>query len=489
MSPLRRHPSHLELEAWFDGESPESLGWHISSCTRCLAHVERLSKVRAVFIAAPVPVGATVGKSDAIRAPAVAGADGVARVRYRPLVAATAVVVALGALAGLGEGPLHGALFTNASSSRAGAQGHAGHARNGSVTGTTAPGSSSGGHGSAAATSGALGSAGGTRTTPSGSAPGASVLAPLRLAVIVPTTGTAAAEGAQVAEAVQKAVAEADAAGGVHGAPVRLTVVPAEDAAAIAALPGHVDAVVGGFGAAPPPGVPWLLPADPALGQGQGSVVAAEPSQAATGAHLADDLVQRGYSGTVGVVNGGGPDAALADGIAGVLPISQVPVSAGQSCVPAVQSLTAPGATKIVALAVAGPPSMAASCLSALAALSAVQWPPGGILVAPSAAYDGANDTAVAHNVTTVLGLPWPTSSSAGATRFRAVVPGVSSYRALVSFAATEMAVEVARDTGTLTMAALSSGTWRSDLIDYAGISNDAEQVVVDGTNGWAAGP
>jgi len=475
----RRHPSKLELEAWFDGEpSGDSLGWHISGCARCLRYAESLAKVRVVV----------TGALRSAHAPADAATDAPAhgaRRGHRQLLATTAAVVGVGALVGLGEGPIGAALFANASdgahrpAASAAGPGAAG------TTSTTAVGARVAGAGAStsAGASGSPGASGGGNGSTPGTAGAGASADPLRLAVIVPTMGAAAVEGAQVADAVRQAVDEANAAGGVRGLPVRLTVVPAEDPTAVASLAGTVDAVVGGFGASAPAGVPWYLPADPSLRPALSLAAELDPQTA--GARLASDLVRRGLQGPVGVIDAGGSDGALGAGIAQVLPVDDLSVAAGQGCLAAVQALTRPGSSD-VALAVAGPPSLAAACVTALTTVPKADQPPGGLLLAPDAAYAGVGGSS---SLTTVLGLPWPTSASPGAARFRAAVPGVDSYRALVSFAATELAIDVARTTGAVTMAAEASSTWRSDLVDFDGPSNLGEQAVTDGPGGWNPEP
>jgi hypothetical protein len=91
--------------------------------------------------------------------------------------------------------------------------------------------------------------------------------------------------------------------------------------------------------------------------------------------------------------------------------------------------------------------------------------------------------------VYTVLGLPWPGSSNPGAARFRSEVPGVSSYRALVSFAAVEMAVQVARSSGALQLDRIAGGSWQNDLYDFAGVANVGAQVVQQSAGGWISAP
>jgi len=195
--------------------------------------------------------------------------------------------------------------------------------------------------------------------------------------------------------------------------------------------------------------------------------------------------MQRSITGTVGIVQGTGPDSALALGLAAEVPTTTVAASSG-TCVPAVSTLEQ---EQVVAVAVAGSPDLAESCLAALAATA---WtPPGGILVPPSAAYAGVASAGVGtgSGAYTVLGMPWPESSSPGAARFRADLPGITSYRALVTYAAIELAVEVARTAGPVSPRAMAGHTWRSDLYDFAGTTNADVQVVQDSAGGWVNAP
>jgi hypothetical protein len=84
----------------------------------------------------------------------------------------------------------------------------------------------------------------------------------------------------------------------------------------------------------------------------------------------------------------------------------------------------------------------------------------------------------------TVLALPWPTSPDPAAARFRAVV-GSTSYRALVSFAAAELAIEIARAKGAITPAGISSRSWKTDLASFKGLANRGARVDVAGPGGW----
>ncbi|HUY63362.1 MAG TPA: hypothetical protein VMV14_02465 [Acidimicrobiales bacterium] len=479
----------MQLEAWFDGEAPDGLAEHLHSCASCFSHLQTLSRIRAgvrhglgeVTTARPPVLGGTgLGGTE----PVSTGPSVPATTRAGRLVlvaAGAAALVVAGVTVGLRPRPVHGTLSAASGSLPA------------SVThrGTGAPGAagatSSKNPASAPVVPDGPPSPSGRRTQRAGRSSGAVspvVGAALELAVIVPAQGPDSADATEVTQAVRQAVADANATGGVGHAPVGLTVVSADDTGALAALSSEPAVVVGGFGAPAPAGVPWMLPADPwATGPG---VVAAELTPQAAGERLGQDLIHRGQSGTVGIIEGTGPDTALATGLAAVVPTTTVQAPADGACLPAVSALEQQG---VVAVAVAGSPALSTSCVSALGALS---WsPPGGVLVAPSAAYGGVASAGVVGgtDVFTVLGLPWPESSSAGAARFRRELPGVTSYRALVSFAAVEMAVEVARQAGSVSLSSVASRSWRNDLFDYQGTTNDGAQVVQASASGWASAP
>lgn len=501
----------MQLQAWFDGEAVDGIGWHLASCESCFAHVEELARIRNVLRLAFADVGDAAGVADTAEAALDAGLDVsgvdeaheadeadeadeapsevsrylVARARWRTRVLVTVPVAALavvGTVLGITQVPFHGTLSSAQGRGAGSTTAPANRFGPGDFPATGQSQAGPGGSAGAAAVPGAFASSGRT-----GSGPAAGVglggVEPLSLAVIVPTQGTDGAQGSQVVEAVREAVHEANASGGVAGAPVQLTVVSAQDAAAVAALAGRVTAVVGGFGASAPDGVPWILPADPWAGGA--STVATELSPAQAGARLGQDLVQQGHGGTVGVVMGTGPDTALETGLAQVVPVTTVAAPSSGACLPAATSLESQGVT---AVAVAGSPALAASCAAALGAMG---WsPPNGMLLAPSAAYQGVGGFGLVPTTTlyTVLGLPWPEGASSGAARFRSAVPGASSYRALVSYAAVELAVQAARD-GALNMALLSGGTWRNDLYDFSGLSNVGATVVESNAGVWSPAP
>jgi hypothetical protein len=276
---------------------------------------------------------------------------------------------------------------------------------------------------------------------------------PLRLGAVVPGGDDAG----EIVGALRRAVELANQSGGVGGRPVELSMAPDRDPGAIEALARTVHALVGGRGAIPPSGPLWLFPADPyAAGL---RVVPAEASPSQVGARLAEDLDSRGVPGAVGAVVGGGPDAALADGIATGRTVIRVPLPPGAACGDALRSLRR---RAVAALALAGPPDLVERCTDAAALLA---WrPPGGVLVPPSAAYAHLERRPSAQGSRTVLGFPWPGGDDPGARRYQSAVPGGRSYRALVSFAAVELAVQIARADGTIRADRVTTAEWRSDL-------------------------
>ena len=491
----------MQLAAWFDGEAPEGLGWHLVGCASCFHHLRTLARIRAALREHAVGAALATATASGTRLPSpgepepaappdrsrrpLSRLEGVAVLhlsrRAGAMAAVPAVLVLLAGLlvAGVLPSPLHSTL--SSATAHPGGSGLAARA-SGTVAGagTAGPGPSG-----ATAASGpappSSGSPGGPGAAPGQTGRPGGLAGALRLGLVVPTQGAGATEGREVTEAVQKALSLADAAGGVGGAPVDLTVVAAEDPSAVAALAGRVDAVIGGFGAGAPASVPWLLPADPSASGGD--VVPAELSPLEAGSRLGEDLVRRGVTGTVGVVVGSGPDAALEQGLAGVVPVSAVDASSGDDCLPALSALRG----RVTAVAVAGPPDLAGACVAALALMP---WQPsGGLLLAPSAVYAGVPAALAGGPVYSVLGLPWPTSPSPGAAAFRAAMPGVHSYRALVSFAAAELAVQVARTTGALGLAEVGWGLWSTDLYDFAGVQNAGAQVVEDSAGSWVTAP
>lgn len=468
---LRHHPSGVELGAWFDDEGAERIGVHVTRCRRCQRRVSDIARVRAWVRASPF---VAMGEPSASSPPP--------RARRKVVAVAVAVLVVFALV--LPEEhdrafPPRGASTEVAGGGGQGAETAAGEPsvvlEGGQLGGVDGLGPDP------------IGGSGGAATPPDvGRDPGRVPVGgsrfragrPLRLGLIVPTSGFAAMEGEEVRTVVSRPIAAANAAGGVGGFPVELVVVAAEDRAAVASLPRRVDALVGGFGlGAAPVGVPWLLPADPTIAGPE--VLAAEASPRTAGVQLATLLEREGIDGPVGVVLGSAPDAALAAGLASKVVIATVPAARTGNCDGEVASLQSAGA---VALAVAAEPEVAARCLQAAARAA---WRPRfGVLVPPSAAYARLDVLPYAAGARTVLGLPWPTSPVPGTARFRAGTHSLS-YRALVSFAAAELAIDVARRHGALSMASITAGTWRTDLVDLVGTTNRSQSVVAAAPQAW----
>ena len=449
------HPRGRALGAWFDGEIAEPAGQritaHVAACERCQARVADLRRIGGALRGEPMPARP-------------------ARVR-RPLPVLSAVLAAalLGFVAGNRSTP-----------SITGGQ-PASSAKQVSAARAAAPPAS---HGSAAASADApagsrVAEPTAHRSEPSAPAAAASPPLPhrLRLGVMLPPADRAgpAADwppAADAADALKAAKAAADAAnlsGGVGGEPVEI--VPLTAGSPVT----DVDALVGGWGAATP-GQTWVLPADPAF---TGSnVIAAEVSAAAAGKALAAASGSRLHGGAIGVVIGDGPEATFSEGLAAGAPTITAEPSRDGLCDEAVARLRSKGAR---ALAVAGTPPLALACADAALRLG---WaPPGGLLLAPSAVYAGLERHTSVLGARTVLGLPWPSGDSPGARRFRATTHS-TSYRAMVTFAATEVAIAAARSGAPLTAAGLN-GSWHSDLITLDGGVNRSASVVTAQGSGW----
>lgn len=487
---LRRHPSRRELAALFDGEGSLGVGTHVAACPRCEAWMGELRRVRAAVRGEPVPASAPARLLRPAWVP-------------QPAVAVVLVAVLLGGalatnlarragdttLASGGErapvptgpGPLSTAPAGEAAPPADVATDPAPSPSLGSPTTAPAPAPRppvSGDGADPSPSGGATQPVAPPTSAPSGEGPGpAGPAGPLRLAVVAPSAGFWAGEGTAVVEAASRAVATANRTGGVGGRPVELVVVRAEDRAALNALPGRADALVGG--SPPPPGAccgcsrpiptwagpPWSGPRRCRLRWGLG---------------LGADLGGHRPQARVGVVVSGPRDAPFADGLARSVAAIRVNASEDTSCDDEVARLRREGAT---ALAVAGPPQLARRCAAAARPL----WgPPDGLLVLPSAAYARLEADPAVHGARTLLGLPWPTSDEPGARRYRAAVGGraARSYRGLVTFAGVEAAVEVARATGAPSPAP-SSGRFRSDLYDLDGGVNRAGAVVVARFGRW----
>lgn len=469
---LRAHPGKLELGAWFDGEGHDRVGAHVLGCNRCQRHVSELSRLRSWLRAQPF---VAMGEDDMVAEIERPGRG------KRPALVVAALLALFFVVADRADVPRQLAASAPAVTTTTAAPPVVEEPSDTTVAPPPAEPAPVAPAPASAAAPGAK-----TPALPDTSSVSEQALArsrkpgapnPLRLGLIVPTKGTMASEGAEVTEVVRQRVAAANAAGGVAGVPVELEVAAAEDAAAVAALAKRVTALVGGFGVAAPEGTPWLLPADPAIAGA--NVIPAESPARAAGVQLGAMLRRQGINGPVGVIVGSGPDAALGTGLASKTPTVSVAAQESGTCVPEIQSLARSGAA---ALAVAGSPDLAATCMRA--ALRSAWRPIFGIVLAPSAAYAGLQSMPEALGARTVLGLPWPTSAAPGAARFRATTAS-QSYRALVSYAATELAIDVARQQGMVSLESVQAGLWRNDLIDLDGLTSRLNTTVVAFLGTW----
>lgn len=458
---IGRHPHKLALGVWFDGEGADSIGAHVARCGRCRRRVADLARVRSWLRAQPF-VAMTDGVEESPRSTH----------RWRPILVAALLLFVYLIVPGdqnsgsrrLSGGPL---------SALSGDTAKEVPTPSSSVVGR---GQSASGKPSAPASSAPSGQTNRPASDPH-LGPSAQVAptrptawsTPVRLGLVVPSSGPLAREGIEVRDVVQHRVQTANASGGVGGVPIELVVAAAEDREAVEAMAAKVNAIVGGFGAAITTTTPWLFPADPSV-TGP-NVVPAEGSPRSVGERLAADLRDDGPLGLVGVIVGSGPDSAFATGLAAGSNVTTVVARKNTTCLSEIAALRRAGA---MTLAVAGDSDLAASCVRAV---TDSPWQPRvGPLVPPSAAYAGIGSLPEATGARTVLALPWPTSSTSGAARYRATTTS-QSYRALVSYAATELAIDVARQTGTLTLASMTGRIWRSDLFTLDGVTNRSGRI------------
>jgi hypothetical protein len=493
----RRHPSPLELGAYFDGEPIEGVPEHVARCRKCRESLDELRGVRC----------AVRGELDLT--------DGSARRRARwtvallPVAAAVALLLAMAAPPGglpvtrvenadqsafapaappqfeptdvteVTADPLP-PVDPGTTPSRPRAADRAGSAvasKGGSAT-AEAPVPESGLPTVPAAGPANVKPAAGRPAAVPGSGPGSgrSVPAPtgaLRLGVPVPVRGPASGEGAEVLRAVRAVAERANDAGGVAGRRVEVVIVPTDDGEARSKALGRVEALVGGFAVDAPAGMPWVMPADiapvgPDVAAGE---LAAEQAGAALGLELA---ARRSEPGTVGAIVGSGPDAGLVAGLSKSLPVQQVSVGPGTSCD---QEVVALRKRDVTALALAVPPDVARRCAASAARMG---WrPSGGLLLAPSAVYAHLERDLATQGALSAVALSASNNNDAGTARFRRSCPGCDSHRSLMSFAAAELALGSARTAnGALTMSGLRDRRWQSDLYDINGGQHTTSHVV-----------
>ena len=273
--------------------------------------------------------------------------------------------------------------------------------------------------------------------------------------------------------AVRAVADRANDDGGVAGRRIDVVVVPTDNERARAVALGRVEALVGGFSIDAPGGMPWVMPADvaPPGADVAAGELAAEQAGAALGLDLAARSTERRM---VGAIVAPGPDAALAAGLARSLPVQQVSAGSDTSCD---QEVVALRKREVAALALAVPPDLARRCAAAAARMG---WrPSGGLLLAPSAVYAHLERDLVAQGARSAVALSPANTDDSGAARFRRACPGCDSHRALMSFAAAELALGSARAAnGALTMTALRDRRWQSDLYDVNGGQHTTSHVV-----------
>ena len=427
----RRHPSPLELGAYFDGEPIEGVPEHVARCRKCRESLDELRGVRcavrgeldltdgsarrrARWTVALLPVAAAVALLLAMAAPPgglpvtrVENADQSAFApsappQFEPTVPPE-VTTAPPAAEGAGPAGRPSAAGRGAAAASATGSPSIENPPARAGTDVAAP---------AAPPSGARVAAGRSPATASGPAAGRSAPAPtgpLRLGVPVPTRGPASGEGHEVLRAVRAVAARANDDGGVAGRRIDVVPVPTDDQRARAVALGRVEALVGGFSTDAPGGMPWVMPADvaPPGADVAAGELAAEQAGAALGVDLAARSAERRM---VGAIVAPGPDAALAAGLAKSLPVQEVSAGTDTGCD---QEVVALRKREVAALALAVPPDLARRCAAAAARIG---WrPPGGLLLAPSAVYAHLERDLVAQGAGAPWRCPRPTPTSPAA--------------------------------------------------------------------------
>ena len=492
----RRHPSPLELGAYFDGEPVEGVSDHVARCRKCRESLEELRGVRCAvrgeldltdgsarkrgrWTVALIPVAASVALLLAMSAPPgglpvtrVENADNAAVPAALPMFTPPEVTDATSSPAPTVEDENGAAGTTEAGGSPQSAASSGEDVRR-------APGERAAGAGDESASAPNAPSekkaAGRTASVAAAAPSGRSVPppnGPLRIGVPVPTRGSLAGEGAEVLRAVRAVVETSNEAGGVAGRKVEVVAVPTDDAGDRAAALNRVEALVGGFAIEAPPGMPWVMPAD--VGLTGPDVAAPELAAEEAGAALGADLAARGSRGTVAAVVAPGPDAGLVTGLAKSMLVHSVEAGNKTSCD---REMSALRKRDVVALALAVPPDLARRCAAAAARIG---WRPGGgLLLAPSAVYAHLERELVTQGARSAVALTTPDADDPGSDRFRRSAPGCDSYRSLVSFAAAELALGAAgASNGVLSLNSLRDKRWRSDLYDVEGGRHKTAHVV-----------
>jgi hypothetical protein len=500
----RRHPSPLELGAYFDGEPVDGVSEHVARCRKCREALEELRGVRcavrgeldltdgsarrrARWTVALIPVAASVALLLAVSAPPgglpVTRVENADEAMVTP--AAPPVFMPPGAADVTPTPPPAVEAHTGAPAAQpAGSAGSGTSAAGRGAPKRAAPAVEAEGDTVAAPGAPTGKTAAGRSTTVAASAPAGRPVppptGPLRLGVPVPTKGSLRGEGNEVLRAVRAVANRANDTGGVAGRRVEVVAVPTDEAGARAGALDRVEALVGGFAIDAPAGMPWVMPAD--IGPTGPDVAATELAAEQAGVALGADLAARGNRGTVAAVMTPGPDAGLAAGLAKSLLVHSVEAGRNTSCD---QEMIALRKRDVVALALAVPPDLARRCAAAAARMG---WrPAGGLLLAPSAVYAHLERELVAQGARSAVALSMPNAEDPGSSRFRRSAPGCDSYRSLVSFAAAELALGAAgASNGELSLTTLRDRRWRSDLYDVDGGQHTTSHIVTIRFGRWS---
>jgi len=506
----RRHPSPLELGAFFDGEPIDGVSDHIARCRKCRESLEELVGVRSAvrgeldltdgsarrrarWSVALIPVAAAVALLVAVSAPP--GGLPVTRVQNSDEAAIAPASSPVFTPPQMAEVTSTSASPATAGDARSGAAvagrpgGRSGSAVSVGVGGTPAEGSSEAGASPESGTRVPVGAPAGKNSAgrssssaasgPAGGRAAAPPAGPLRLGVPVPTRGVGSGEGDEVLRAVRAVVNRTNDAGGAGGRRVEVIAVPTDDDAARSNALTQVDALVGGFAIDAPAGLPWIMPAD--VGLAGPDVAAAELAAEQAGAALGSDLIARGGRGTVAAVVAPGADGGLAAGLARSLLVHSVEAGTNTSCD---QEIVALRKRDVTALALAGtqirdlirqtpfPAGFEEQIRAAYAQLAGV--------------YAHLERDLVTQGARSAVALSTPNADDPGSSRFRQSAPGCESYRSLVSFAAAELAVGAAgASNGLLSLNTVRDRRWHSDLYDVDGGRHTTTHVVAIRFGRW----
>lgn len=440
-----------------DGELPperaEQVRTHVATCDRCAAWMGDLASVGAVVRGEVIPALS----SSPAWSPTQTWRPAPIVTRLLPAVAAV-VAVALGLV--IAQPPQDTEVSLGGRSS---VESVTLPTRVPAGPSTGAPGSSAPDQPGATNSTGAPAPGGGSPDTEGPSETAGTTTETITLGVLVPGGQTGAGE--PVVRAVAVALAQANDAGAVPGARLELLVADASDPTAGAQLAERgARAVVGGYGASASTvqalagrGIPWFGPTDLAPASPAG-MVTVEVGHQAAGRLVGDALRQKGFERAV-ALSGPGDERHLTEGLKTRMTVEGTTVDESRSCGPYLDTAALTGAETIV-LAMAR--DALAGCVSALR-----QAHPFHTVVVPATALDDALSRLPAgFALVAALGAPAPDDPGAGPTRFRSATGIDRNYRAMVSFAAAEVAVaSLNHDRQDPLAGFMKGGQYRSDLL------------------------